>query len=212
MPNRLPRPTDPARSLGVRAGAWRALLLAAALAAYGMAGAEPLATAAEAEAASAAAAAAEGSATTEAHPGAEARASLLPAAPMAAATAVAGAAVDAITALPRTLQRIERGIASWYGERFHGKPTASGQPFDMHGATAAHRTLPLGSRLVVRNPDNGREVEVLINDRGPFHPGRLIDLSHAAAKALGVLHKPSMVELLQPAEAQPPAPTSRKRR
>ncbi len=80
----------------------------------------------------------------------------------------------------------ERGIASWYGSAFHGKPTANGEIFDMYGMTAAHPTIPLPSYARVRNPANGREVVVRINDRGPFHPGRIIDLSYAAAVKLDV--------------------------
>lgn len=80
---------------------------------------------------------------------------------------------------------VEAGVASWYGERFHGRRTASGEPFNMNELTAAHPTLPFGTRVRVRNLDNGREVVVRINDRGPFVRGRVIDLSRAAASALG---------------------------
>jgi rare lipoprotein A (peptidoglycan hydrolase) len=76
------------------------------------------------------------------------------------------------------------GRASWYGPRFDGNPTASGETFDMNALTAAHRSLPLGSRALVRNIDNGREVVVKINDRGPYITGRDIDLSYGAARAL----------------------------
>jgi rare lipoprotein A (peptidoglycan hydrolase) len=76
------------------------------------------------------------------------------------------------------------GIASWYGEPHHGRKTASGEPFNMHALTAAHRTLPLGTRVRVTNLANGRVVEVRINDRGPSIPNRIIDLSYAAARAL----------------------------
>ena len=78
----------------------------------------------------------------------------------------------------------ERGIASWYGGKFHGRATASGEIYDMHLLTAAHKTLPLGSVVDVRNLDNGREVRVKVNDRGPFVRGRIIDLSFAAAKEI----------------------------
>ena len=81
----------------------------------------------------------------------------------------------------------ERGIASWYGLPFHGRKTASGERFDMNALTAAHRTLPFGTLVKVRSLVNGREVVVRINDRGPYAPGRIIDLSHAAAKAIGLL-------------------------
>lgn len=75
----------------------------------------------------------------------------------------------------------ERGIASWYGSKFHGRKTSSGEPYDMHLATAAHRSLPLPTYAEVINLDNGRKVIVKVNDRGPFHPDRIIDLSYAAA-------------------------------
>ena len=81
----------------------------------------------------------------------------------------------------------ETGLASWYGARFHGRPTASGEPYDMYAMTAAHKTLPLPSYVRVRNPANGREVVLRINDRGPFVDGRVIDLSYTAAHRLGLL-------------------------
>ena len=81
----------------------------------------------------------------------------------------------------------ERGLASWYGNKYHGRPTSSGEVYDMFAMTAAHRTMPIPSFARVRNPANGREVIVRINDRGPFAPGRIIDLSYTAALKLGVL-------------------------
>ena len=81
----------------------------------------------------------------------------------------------------------ESGIASWYGTKFHGRRTSSGEPYDMHGMTAAHKTLPLPTYVEVTNLKNGRKVTVKINDRGPFHENRLIDLSYAAASKLGIL-------------------------
>ncbi len=81
---------------------------------------------------------------------------------------------------------IGSGLASWYGQAFHGRRTASGEPFDMHALTAAHRTLPFGTQVRVRHAATGREVVVRINDRGPFAKGRVIDLSHAAARVLGI--------------------------
>ena len=81
----------------------------------------------------------------------------------------------------------ETGLASYYGARFHGKLTASGEIFRQDKFTAAHRTLPWGSRVKVTNLANGKSVEVRINDRGPFEKGRIIDVSRAAAKALGML-------------------------
>lgn len=81
----------------------------------------------------------------------------------------------------------ETGVASWYGPGFHGKLTASGERYDMEALTAAHRQLAFGTRLRVRNLDNGRTVDVRVNDRGPFARGRVIDLSRAAARTLGML-------------------------
>jgi rare lipoprotein A len=81
----------------------------------------------------------------------------------------------------------QTGEASWHGEPHHGRPTASGEIYDMNQLTAAHRTLPLGTRVLVTNLKNGRAVEVRINDRGPSVEGRIIDLSFAAAKELGAL-------------------------
>ncbi|WP_243389780.1 septal ring lytic transglycosylase RlpA family protein [Arboricoccus pini] len=78
------------------------------------------------------------------------------------------------------------GKASWYGPGLHGRQTASGDSFDQNALTAAHRRLPLGSTVMVTNLQNGRSVTVLINDRGPFVPGRVIDLSRAAARDLGM--------------------------
>jgi rare lipoprotein A len=81
----------------------------------------------------------------------------------------------------------QTGRASWYGQPHHGRLTASGERFDMHALTAAHPTLPFGTRLRVVNLDNDREVQVRINDRGPNVSGRIIDLSYAAARALGAI-------------------------
>ncbi len=83
-----------------------------------------------------------------------------------------------------TARSVQKGIASWYGRAFHGRPTASGERFDMNALSAAHPTLPLSSYVRVRNSENNREVVVRINDRGPFHGGRIIDLSYAAAQQL----------------------------
>ncbi|WP_282452839.1 septal ring lytic transglycosylase RlpA family protein [Pseudomarimonas salicorniae] len=80
----------------------------------------------------------------------------------------------------------ERGIASWYGNKFHGRPTSSFEPYDMYKYTAAHKTLPLPSFARVTNLENGRSVVVRVNDRGPFHAGRIIDLSYVAAVKLGI--------------------------
>jgi rare lipoprotein A len=81
---------------------------------------------------------------------------------------------------------VQTGIASWYGPDFHGKKTSNGEIYDMHGLTAAHKTLPLGVYVKVLNRENDRELVVRVNDRGPFVKGRIIDLSYAAAKELGV--------------------------
>ena len=80
----------------------------------------------------------------------------------------------------------ERGMASWYGRKFHGQKTASGEVYDMFAMTAAHKTLPLPSYVRVTNVKNGRSVVVRVNDRGPFHGNRIIDLSYAAAERLGI--------------------------
>ena len=81
----------------------------------------------------------------------------------------------------------EQGIASWYGHPYHGRPTSSGEIYNMYAMTAAHRTLPFGTEVRVHDLDDGRDVSVRINDRGPFVNGRIIDLSYAAAKAMGML-------------------------
>jgi rare lipoprotein A len=85
----------------------------------------------------------------------------------------------------------QSGVASWYGKRYHGQKTSSGEIYDMYGMTGAHATLPLPSYVRVTNPENGRSVIVRINDRGPFHSDRLIDLSYAAAYKLRLLEKGS---------------------
>jgi len=100
----------------------------------------------------------------------------------------------------------ERGLASWYGRKFHAQKTAIGEPYDMYAMTAAHPTLPLPSYARVTNLANGRSVVVRVNDRGPFHPGRIIDLSYAAAYRLGIAQKGSgevEVESILPGAAPP---------
>ncbi len=90
----------------------------------------------------------------------------------------------------------ERGLASWYGRKFHGQKTSSGEPYDMYGMTAAHRTLPIPSYARVTNVRNHKSVIVRINDRGPFHSDRVIDLSYTAAYKLGIVQNGSaMVEV-----------------
>jgi rare lipoprotein A len=81
------------------------------------------------------------------------------------------------------------GIASWYGPRFHGKTTASGQIYDMYGMTAAHRKLPLGTVVCIENTLNGKNVIVTINDRGPYVDGRIIDVSYGVAQKLDMVEK-----------------------
>lgn len=83
----------------------------------------------------------------------------------------------------------ERGVASWYGTKFHGRRTSSGETYDMYAMTAAHKSLPLPTYVQVTNLKNGREVTVKVNDRGPFHNNRIIDLSYAAATKLGITGK-----------------------
>ena len=79
----------------------------------------------------------------------------------------------------------QTGMASWYGRQFHGRKTASGETFDMYAMTAAHRSLPLNCYIRVTNKDNGKSVVVKVNDRGPFHGNRVLDLSYGAANKLG---------------------------
>ncbi len=83
----------------------------------------------------------------------------------------------------------EQGIASWYGEKFHGRRTSSGETYDMYAMTAAHKSLPLPTYVEVRNLQSGRKIVVKVNDRGPFHENRVIDLSYTAASKLGILGK-----------------------
>lgn len=102
----------------------------------------------------------------------------------------------------------ERGEASWYGTKFHGRKTANGETYDMYAMTAAHKTLPIPSYVRVTNLNNGRNLVVRVNDRGPFHGGRIIDLSYAAAQRLGFADygvAPVEVEIINTGD-QPPAP------
>lgn len=103
-----------------------------------------------------------------------------------------GFAVSACTVLPKgqadlDVSMKERGIASWYGEDFHGWLTANGEIYDMEARTAAHRTLPLGTWVLVTNVENGKQVRVRINDRGPYLYGRVLDLSLAGARELDMV-------------------------
>ena len=91
------------------------------------------------------------------------------------------------TVASNTVRKFSRtGAASWYGRQFHGRKTASGETFDMNGLTAAHRSLPLNCYIRVTNKTNGQSVVVKVNDRGPFHGNRVLDLSYGAAKQLGI--------------------------
>ena len=99
----------------------------------------------------------------------------------------AGLSPPALTGEPPA--PLARGMASWYGPRFHGRRTASGERYDMHELTAAHKTLPFGTRLRVRSVHTGKEVVVRVNDRGPYKHQRIIDLSRAAMVALGTLER-----------------------
>ncbi len=89
--------------------------------------------------------------------------------------------------LPHARGFMESGLASWYGEDFHGKRTSNGEIYDMYAESAAHKTLPLGTIVRVKNLNNNREMEIRINDRGPFVAGRIIDLSYACAKKLDIV-------------------------
>ncbi len=111
-------------------------------------------------------------------------------------------------------QFVERGVASWYGTKFHGRLTSSGEPYSMYEMTAAHKTLPLPTYVEVHNLENGRKVVVKVNDRGPFHGDRIIDLSYAAAKKLGYSQRGTArveiraIDPRAPAQPQQPAPPS----
>ncbi len=89
--------------------------------------------------------------------------------------------------LPNARGYAENGVASWYGQKFHGRKTSSGEIYNMYAMTAAHKTLPLGTWVRVRRTDTGRQIEVRINDRGPFVRGRIIDLSYTAASELDMI-------------------------
>ncbi len=110
-------------------------------------------------------------------------------------------------ATPPVVGGVQVGVASWYGPGFHGNRTANGEIYDQYEMTAAHQTLPLGTRAMVTNLTNGRSVEVRINDRGPFVDGRVIDLSYAAARTLGMIGPGTArvrIDVLGAAIAPPP--------
>ncbi len=119
----------------------------------------------------------------------------------------AAQAAKAVTSVkPKSHPPYQVGTASWYGEYFEGRATASGEPFHMYDLTAAHPTLPLGTWVRVTNLSNGRRTFVRINDRGPIIPGRIIDLSYSAAQALAFQEKGLQqvrLDLVSAQEAQP---------
>jgi len=116
------------------------------------------------------------------------------------ALALGAAGCTAVRPTPPVTNGVQSGVASWYGPGFHGRRTANGEIYDQYELTAAHQTLPLGTRVMVTNLNNGRAVEVRINDRGPFVDGRVIDLSYAAARTVGMIGPgtaPVRVEVLE---------------
>lgn len=125
-------------------------------------------------------------------------------------TAITGLLALALLAgcAAQTLQppATQRGIASWYGPGFHGQATASGEIYDQHEMTAAHRTWPLGTRVRVTNEENGRSCTVRINDRGPFVGDRILDLSYGAASRLGMVEGGTAMVTLEPltSDGRPP--------
>jgi rare lipoprotein A len=117
------------------------------------------------------------------------RAHLLPTAAVAMLALLAGCSHAVVTSppVPPAAGLEEVGFASWYGAQHQGRRTASGEVFDMNQLTAAHRTLPFGTRLLVTNRDTSQSTEVRVNDRGPFVDGRILDVSYAAARQLGAV-------------------------
>jgi rare lipoprotein A len=119
--------------------------------------------------------------------------------------AIALLAVGCASAPPAGPGESQRGLASWYGPGFHGRQTANNETYDMHAMTAAHKSLPFDTVVEVRNLDNNRRTRVRINDRGPFVRGRIIDLSRAAAEALGMLGPGTarvVITIVQPSQRQ----------
>jgi rare lipoprotein A len=126
----------------------------------------------------------------------EAFAALEPALPAMAPgsdSALSPRAASAATAETAEVRPLSGGVASFYGAGFSGRPTASGEPFNPSALTAAHRTLPFGTRVRVTNPRTGLSVVVRVNDRGPFHSSRVIDLSQEAARQIGIIRQGSGV-------------------
>jgi rare lipoprotein A len=106
--------------------------------------------------------------------------------------------------IPSAVGYVEQGIASWYGQQFHGRKTANGETYNMYGDTAAHKTLPIDTMLLVKNLENGRSTMVRINDRGPFVQERIIDLTYTKAEELGIVGKgTARVEIVAMAAQQP---------
>src|SRR6058998_54713 len=133
------------------------------------------------------------------------------AAPFAAALTVAGCTVGRAPSPPPVVGRVQLGVASWYGPGFHGNRTANGEIYDQYELTAAHPSLPLGTRAVVTNLRTGRAVEVRINDRGPFVDGRAIDLSYAAARTISMVGPGTVrvrIEVLGPTTLAAAAPVA----
>jgi len=109
--------------------------------------------------------------------------------------------------IPSAQGYVERGLASWYGNPFHGRKTSNGETYNMYGDTAAHKTLPMNTMLLVKNLENGRSTVVRVNDRGPFVEDRILDLSYTKAKELGVVRKgTARVEIIAMAEGEDEAP------
>ncbi len=103
---------------------------------------------------------------------------------------------------------VEKGIASWYGTKFHGRRTSSGETYDMYAMTAAHKNLPLPTYVKVTNLDNGKHIVVKVNDRGPFHANRIIDLSYVAAIKLDIIKKGTGLVEVRALEAGQPMPVN----
>ena len=110
-------------------------------------------------------------------------------APLDGGDAVTSASADVAATAARQGKPLAQGMASWYGPGFHGRRTANGERYDMHALTAAHKTLPFGTKVRVRSLYTGKEVVVRINDRGPYRHSRIIDLSLGAISALGLRHR-----------------------
>ena len=109
-----------------------------------------------------------------------------PSTALAITAVVLGCALGSAPAAAEETKPLQKGVASWYGPGFHGKKTANGERFNTNDLTAAHKTLPFGTQLRVTNERTGKSVVVRINDRGPYAHGRMIDLSKAAAEAVGI--------------------------